>query len=125
MSGLTGIFIWRDVTTAYLPLESFLSAKDMLDEAILCIDPTSNDDTIELAYAISKKYPIARVIEHIWQPTSKMGSAIGEASNYALRFAKTDLVVNVQADECWQPELVKWVKDNKDKLDLFNFFRFS
>ena len=122
---LTGLFIWKSVCAAYFPLESFRSVQDMLDEAILCIDPTSDDQTMELAYAIANKYPWARVIEHVWQTPSVMGSAIGEASNFALKFVNTDLVVNIQADECWSPELTKWVKDNKDNLDLFNVFRFS
>jgi len=122
---LTGLFVWRSVCRAFLPLESFLSVKDMLDEAILCIDPTSDDQTVELAYAVADKYPFARVIEHVWQMPSTMGSAIGEASNFALKHVKTDLVVNIQADECWQPELTQWVRDNKDGLDLFNVFRFS
>jgi len=122
---LTGLFVWRGVTKSYLPLESFLLVRDMLDEAVLCIDPTSDDQTADLAYAIADKYPFARVVEHVWQTPSVMGSAIGEASNFALKFVNTDLVVNVQADECWHPELTKWVKDNKDALDLFNVFRFS
>ena len=113
------------MTTAFLPLESFLSVKDMLDEAVLCIDPTSNDQTTDLAYAIADKYPFARVIEHVWQTPSVMGSAIGEVSNFALKFVNTELVVNIQADECWYPELTQWVKDNKDSLNDFNVFRFS
>ena len=105
---LTALFVWRNVTTSHLPLESFLSIRDALDEAIICFDPTSTDETIELAYAIADKWPTVRTIEHIWQTPSVMGSAIGEASNFALKFVKTDLVVNVQADECWYPELVQW-----------------
>jgi len=110
---LSGLYIWKNTTRlGYFPLESFLSTQELVDEAILCIDPTSNDDTVPLAEAIVKKYPKARIVPFEWPKESNNGSAIGDASNYALGHARGDYVLNVQADEVWSPQLLRYAWSN-------------
>src|SRR3990172_10530119 len=111
MYNLSGLCVWKTVCAlGYFPLESMLSIIDICDEIILCVDPTSNDETMPLAEAICRKYPKTRIVEFAWLKGLPNGTAIGIASNYALAQARGDFVLNVQADECWSPELTKRVK---------------
>ena len=122
---LTNIYVWREVCRAYFPLESFLSTIDMADDAIICFDPMGGDPTEHLAWTIANRYSQVRPLPFTWPHKSHMGSAIGEASNFALSHVKTDLVCNIQADEVWYPELTKWVKTHKDTLAYFSIVRFA
>jgi len=111
MPTLTGLLIWRRVCAlGYFPLESYLSIHELVDNAIICVDPESADETVALAEAICRKYPKVRIVEFAWLKGLPNGTAIGIASNYALAQAKGDFVVNIQADEVWSPELTKKVK---------------
>jgi hypothetical protein len=108
---LSALYIWKRVTAlGYFGLESFLSTQELSDECILCIDPTSGDDTVPLAEAICKKYDKARIVLFEWPKESSNGSAIGIASNYALGHARGDWVLNVQADEVWPAKLTDTIK---------------
>jgi len=113
---LTGLFVWRNVTKMYIPLESFLSVQEALDDAILCIDPTFPDD-MELGRRICEKFPKARVVEFVW-PTNVPGdgSRIGIASQFALAQASGDYCLNVQADEIYSPPLTEWLKTNWKRM---------
>jgi len=116
MANLTGLCIWKNVCIlGYFPLESFLSIAPLIDEAVLCVDPTSSDETVALAEQISRKYDKARVIPFTWPKESSNGSAIGVASNYALGHARGDWCVNVQADECWPTPLMVGIRDDWQK----------
>lgn len=109
---LCGLFTWKNVCAlGYTALESYLSVNDLIDVGLICVDPTSDQDTIDLAYRISQKYPKVRVCEFEWPKLSPDGSAIGVASNYALDKAREYFgdcwVVNVQGDEVWSEKLVQ------------------
>jgi len=111
MPTLTTLHIWKNITRlGYFGLESFLSTQGLADECVLCIDPTSDDDTISLADHICVKYPKARVVKFEWPKQSSNGSAIGIASNFGLAQCHTDYVLNVQGDEVWPVALVEQVK---------------
>jgi len=113
---LTGTFVMRNcVRLGYIPLESLLSAEPMLDEIIICADPSSDDETMKLAYCIQNKFPQkTKVVEFVW-PIGKVkgdGTVIGVASGYALQQATGNFVVNIQSDECWPTPLMEYVRDN-------------
>ena len=111
---LTGLYVWKScVDLGYPVLESYLSTRDMMDEIVLCVDPTSDDATLELARAIEQKDSRATISWFRWPDSAPGdGSVIGIASNFALAQAITTHVLNVQADECWSQRLTKWTMEN-------------
>ena len=98
---LAGLYVWRNVVRlGYCPLESYLSTRDMIDDAIICVDPTSDDETVELAHRLRDWDSRVRVVEFVW-PIGKIvgdGSLIGVASSFALAQATGEWVINIQAD---------------------------
>ena len=110
---LCGLFVYKNVVSlGYTVLESFLSAYPMLDEALICVDPTSDEETLKLCKALEEKFINVRVVHFPWPKTSPDGSAIGIATQYALAQVRTSHAVNIQADECWSPPLMEWTRDN-------------
>lgn len=110
---LTGLFVWKNtVSLGYTCLESFLSAYPMLDEALICVDPTSDKETLKLCDALQEKFPEkVRTVVFEWPKSTPDGSAIGIATQYAYAQVRTEYAVNIQADECWNPTLMQWTKD--------------
>lgn len=126
---LCGLFVWRNcVSLGYPVLESFLSAYPMLDEALICVDPTSDIETLRLCSALEQKFSNVRVIHFEW-PMGKVGGGkvIGIATDYALAQVRTTHFVNVQADELYSPPLMEWFADNwKQKaMQGYDCFRFK
>jgi hypothetical protein len=114
---LTGMFVWRNVVRlGYCPLESFLSTEPMLDSAIICVDPTSDRETIELCYAISDRFSKVRVIEFEWPQYSPDGRSIGIATQYCLDQARSDYAINIQSDEVYPLALMLYLKENWKSL---------
>lgn len=110
---LTGLFVYKNVVSLGYPvLESYLSVYPMLDEALICVDPTSDDETMRLCHALEKKFSNVRLFYFEWPKVTLDGSAIGIATQYALAQVRTTHAVNVQADECWSPPLMEWTRDN-------------
>jgi hypothetical protein len=111
---LSGMYVWKSVCDrGYTCLESYLSTRDMVDEVILCVDPTSDDATLNLAKAIEQNDSKARLVWFLWPKNAPGdGSVIGIASNFALAQVRTTHAVNVQADEVWSPRLMEWTRDN-------------
>src|SRR3972149_3898320 len=112
---LTGLFSWRNtVSLGYPCLESFLSIEPILDEALICVDPTSDEETLNLCRELSRKFKKVNLIEFEW-PIGRVagdGSAIGIASQFALRNVRTSHAINVQADEVYPLPLMVWLHDN-------------
>jgi hypothetical protein len=111
---LTGIFCWRRVVElGFVPLESFLSVEQMLDKALICVDP-DGAETMKLVNALASKFPHKiDVVEFEWPiGATGDGSVIGIASNYALQQVRTSHFCNIQADELWNPVLMTWMKGN-------------
>jgi hypothetical protein len=109
---LTNMYVWRNVCSAYLPLESFLSTQVISDDCLICVDPQYDLD-MQLAYRLAAKLDKVRVIEFRWPENAPGdGSRIGIASQYALDQvgADTDYVLNVQADEIYSPKLTGYLK---------------
>jgi len=111
---LSGNFIWRNtVSLGYPVLESFLSVVSLLDEAILCVDPESDSETLKLADALVEKFPIARRVDFIWPKNAPgNGARIGIASQFGLNQCTSEYVLNVQADELYPPQLSRAIKEN-------------
>lgn len=120
MYSLTAMCVWKNVCMlGYPALESVLSIIDLVDEAILCVDPNSDPDTLELVKAIcnSPKYGLkVRDVWHVWPSTSPDGSAIGEASQFCLSQVQTEFAFNLQADEVISPHLYNWLQYNWQDL---------
>lgn len=112
---LTGLYVYRDVVRLGYPvLESFLSTVDMVDQCVICIDPTSDSESINLVNALASKFPQkVRIVEFTWPiGATGDGSVIGIASNFALAQCRTSHFVNVQADELWSPILMQETRDH-------------
>jgi len=117
MGSLSGLTTWRNIIQlGYFGLESVLSIMDIVDEFIICADPTSQDDTLKLAHAIANKYPKVRVVEFEWPKESSNGSAIGIAHNYALGHVRTTHGLVIQADESWCNQLATSLKTDWQRL---------
>jgi hypothetical protein len=115
---LTNLYVWRNVCSAYLPLESFLSTQEIADECILCVDPEFGAD-MDLAYRLSDKLSKVRVIPYAWPLDAPGdGSRIGIASQYALDHVRpdTDYVLNVQADEIYPTSLTELLIQIRDYI---------
>jgi hypothetical protein len=109
---LSNLYVWRNVCSMYLPLESFLSTQEIADECLVCIDPDFPED-VKLANALAAKFPKVRVIHFRWPPNAPGdGSRIGIASQFALQNATGDYCLNVQADELYPTPLMEWIRDN-------------
>lgn len=111
---LTGLFVWRNVVSlGYVPMESFLSAYPMLDEALICVDPDSDLDTLTLCYTLEEKFSNVRVIRFRWPiGATGDGSVIGIASRFGYENVRTSHVINVQSDEVYPVELMEHIRDN-------------
>lgn len=110
---LSALYVWKNtVSLGYPCLESFLSTIDMVDSALICVDPTSDNETLKLCNSLQDKFPEkVRAIVFKWPKTSLDGSAIGTATQYALAQVRTEYAVNIQADECWPTQLMAWTRD--------------
>jgi len=114
---ITNLYIWRGVVALGYPcLESFLSTESLADECLICVDPTSGDDTMKLAKAIRRKFPKTTIVEYVWPESSPDGSAIGTASQFALEQVYEGYVINVQADEVYPEPLVAHLKAELPRL---------
>ena len=78
---LTGLYTFRNaVHLGYPVLESYLSSIEMVDKAIVCYDPTSDEQTLQLVEAImfSPKYGHkTQVVPFVWNnEEGLLGTAI-------------------------------------------------
>lgn len=115
MDKLTNLYVWKNcVSLGYPVLESVLATIDICDEAIFCVDPTSDADTLKLVDRLCEKYSDkAWRLDFVWpENAAGDGSKIGIATQYAYDNARTKYVLNVQADEAYPVELAEWLKDN-------------
>lgn len=115
---LGGNFVWRNVVSLGYPvLESFLSVARLLDEAVICVDPESDAETLRLVDALVEKFPFARRVDFVWpKNVPGDGSRIGVASQFGLNQCRTEYVLNVQADEIYPPALSKFIAANWRKI---------
>ncbi len=108
---VTGLFVWKSVAMlGYPALESYLSIRDSCDENLICVDPTSDAETLKLVDALVDKFPDTRRVDFVWPAKTSDGSAIGIATNFAKAQARGTHVLNVQADEVYSPVLAEWCK---------------
>lgn len=122
---LTNLYVWRNVCSAYLPLESFLSTQEMADECLICVDPGFLED-MKLANRLAEKFSKVRVIEFAWpENVPGDGSRIGIASQFGLNQCAGDFVLNVQADEIYSPQLSQWLSENWESLARSGYECFS
>lgn len=114
---LSTIFAWKNVVSlGYPALESFLSSYQMSDEQIVCVDPTSDDETIKLAHALDEKFSTVRLVWFKWPEKTRDGSAIGLVTNYAKAQARGSHIANIQADEVYSPPLLEWCRTDMRHL---------
>ena len=94
-------------------MESVLSTVDMVDEVLICVDPNSDSDTLDLVDALKRKFNKVRSVDFVW-PMGKTGdgSVIGIASSFGLNQARTSHVINIQADELYPVELSEYIRNN-------------
>jgi hypothetical protein len=122
---LTNLYVWRDVCSAYVPLESFLSTQEIADECIVCIDPDFPED-VKLAGALAEKFLKVRVVHFRWPVgVPGDGSRIGIASQFALAQASGNFVLNVQADEIYSRSLTQWLTGNWESIARRGYECFS
>jgi hypothetical protein len=114
---LSGLWVWKNtVSLGYPCLESFLSSWEITDEQILCVDPTSDNETIELSKALGERFPTVRVVWFKWPEKTPDGGAIGIATNFAKAQATGTHIINIQADEVYSPPLLEWCKTDMRRL---------
>lgn len=111
---LVGLFVWKDVVElGYLPLECFKSVYPIVDKAIISVDPSSGNGTLDLVDAICAKYPNVKRVETHWKIDSPNGEAIGNAYNDALSHVSIgDWVLEVKADELLPTALMRHIGEN-------------
>lgn len=130
---LTALHCWRNVVgLGYLPLESYLSTIDMVDKAIVCYDPTSDEQTLRLVEAMrdSPRYGHKTyIVPFVWplKQAKGDGSVIGIATRYAYDQAPSAYVINIQSDEVYPVELMETVRDSwRDWVDAgYEAFKFK
>lgn len=121
-SSLSGLFVMRNtVELGYPVLESFLSAYPMLDEALICVDPYSDSDTLNLCDALANRFDNVRIVEFKWPiGATGDGSVIGIASRYGYENIRTSHVINVQSDEIYPTPLMEHIRDNwREWVDVY------
>ena len=130
---LTATYVFRNaIKLGYTVLESYLSTIDMVDRAIVCYDPTSDEQTLQLVEAmrVSPKYGHkTQVVPFVWplKQAKGDGSVIGIATKFAVDQVTTSHVINIQSDEVYPVQLMEMVRDNwRDWVDAgYEAFKFK